>query len=67
MNLADRQCLGVVEGRQQSRQPPGQHGFTAAGWAHQQQVMFTCCGNFQRPSAVQLPLHRVQVGGVFVS
>lgn len=39
----------VTEWRQQSVEPAREHGFAGAGWANEQQVMRTSCGDLQRP------------------
>jgi hypothetical protein len=54
----------LVEGerRQQSRQPPREHGLAGAGRADEQQVVAAGRGHFERSTSERLSLHVRQVG-----
>ncbi len=50
---------GLLPGhiRQDGGKPPGQHGFSGAGRANEQNIVPACCGNLQRPFYILLPHH----------
>ena len=61
VDVTHHQGLLVIQRRQEAQQGRGQHGFAAAWWSHQQQVMPTGRGQLHCAAALALAEYLLQI------